>query len=191
MGHLALTNAGTTSRRSMVQGEGRRYPLQLAVVGRFALDPKANPPSLKPIELDQAQQPFVRLGEHVRLRPDPRLPTFEALLNLRVEIDPHQHHGLGGVVGGCPVFCASNYCREWAIRNRRPRMVGKVVGVMADVPTYILLTQPKLKSSDRSRRESRANRTEAGFVHFVLFEAARIECPECPGPNVGEVVVEP
>jgi hypothetical protein len=166
--------------------------MQLVIsAGRFVLDPQANPPRLKPIEDGSDRGPFVTVGTHVRLRPDPRLPLFEAILNLRVEIDARQHHGLGGVVGGCSVFCTSNFCREWALRNGRPRMVGKVIGVMADEPMYILLTQPKLKAADRSRRESRANRAEAGLVHFVLIEPGRIECPECPGPNVGEIVVEP
>jgi hypothetical protein len=163
----------------------------LISAGRFALDPKANPPRLKPIELGPNSRPLVSLGPHVRLRPDPRLPPFEAMLNMRVEIDTDQYHGLGGVIGGCSVFCTSNFCTSRALRRREPAIVAKVVGVMSDVPYFVLLSQPRLKGATRSRHESLANRSESGLMPHLLTEPGEIECPHCPGPNLGEIVLEP
>jgi hypothetical protein len=68
-------------------------------------------------------------------------------------------------------------------------MTAKIIGVMADEPTYVLLSQPKLKGLPRPRRETTANRREAGLVPFVLIEPGTVECGYCPGLNVGEVVV--
>lgn len=94
---------------------------------------------------------------------------------------------MGDVEGACAVICTSNWCRQWALRARRPRVVAKIVGVMADEPRFVLLSQPRLKNAPRGRHESSANRLEAGLFSFVLDEPGAVECPICPGPNVGEV----
>ena len=159
--------------------------------GNFALDPDHNPPKLRPIEAGDNDRPFVALGRHVRLRPDPRLGTLEALLNLRVEVDPEHFEGLGDVNGGCGVFCTTNYCRDLAVRRRWPSPVAKVVGVLAGEPIFILLTQPRLTGVARPRHESKTNRKESGLAHHILIEAGELECPICPSRNVGEIVVEP
>jgi hypothetical protein len=162
----------------------------LLVSGGFLLDEAANPPPLKAITLDRDDSRSVTVGRGVTLRMDPNLTLADALLNARVVVNARRYRGLGSVVGGCAVLCASNYCRDWALRNRRPRMVAKVIGVLADEPTYVLLTQPKLKGASRSRRESTANRIEAGLVSFILIEPITVECPHCPGPNLGEVTLD-
>ena len=162
----------------------------LIVRGRFALDPTTTPP-LKLVSVDPIGSRSVDVGRGVRLRLDGSLPKNEAMLNAKVEIDPRRFGGLGSVVDGTSILCASNYCSDWARRNRRPRVVGKVIGVMADEPMYILLTQPKLKAATRPNRESKRNRVEAGLVHFVLVQPGVVECPECPSRNVGKIVFEP
>jgi hypothetical protein len=161
----------------------------LLVSGRFVLDEKANPPPLKTIRLDPNGSASVSIGRGVAFRPDSGLSMPNAMYNARVVVDAAQYRGLGSVIDGCAVLCVSNHCRDWAFRNGRPRIVAKIVGVMADVPTYVLLRQPKLKGATWSRRESAANRLEAGLVPFVLIEPCAVECAYCPGGNVGEVSV--
>ncbi len=159
----------------------------LQISGRFRLDEAANPPPLKTITLDRDGSRSVTVGRGVALRLDPNLTVADALLNARIVVDAERYGGLGSVVDGCAVLCASNYCLDWARRNRRPRMVAKVIGIEADEPTYVLLAQPKLKGASRSRRESKANRIEAGLVSYVLIEPITVECPNCPSSNRGEV----
>lgn len=89
------------------------------------------------------------------------------------------------------MICTSNWCRERSRRARRPRVVAMIIGVMADEPRFVVLMQPKLHDAPRGRHESRANRIEAGLAPFVLIEPAAIECSSCPGPNVGEVDLQP
>jgi len=128
----------------------------------------------------------VALGRHVALRLDHHANLLDGLLDARIVTSP-RFTGLGNVQGGCAVICTSNGCREWALRARRPRVVAKIIGVVADEPRFVLLMQPKLNNAPRGRHESRANRIEAGLVPFVLVEPATIECAMCPGPNIGVV----
>jgi hypothetical protein len=161
----------------------------LQVRGRFRLDEDANPPALKTVTPHPDGSRSVTVGRGVALRLDPNLTVADALLNARIVVEAERYRGLGSVVDGCAVLCASNYCREWALRNGRPRTVAKVIGILANEPTYMLLAQPKLKGASRARRESKANRIEAGLVPFVLIEPVEVECPHCPGRNLGEVTL--
>jgi hypothetical protein len=169
----------------------RECVMRLVVSGRFVLDEAAIPPPLKAIVLDQDGSPCIPVGRGVTLRLDPDLAIAPAVLNAKVIIDPKRYEGLGSVVDGCAVLCTSNYCGDWARRNGRPRIVAKIVGVMADEPTYVLLSQPKLKAASRSSHVSKANRIEAGLMPFILIQPGTVECPYCPGPNIGKVIVEP
>jgi len=153
------------------------------------LDAVANPPPLKPIGLDPAGNRSVLVGRGITLRLGKQLTLQDSLLDARVVIDGDRFGGLGSVTDACSVLCASNFCRDWALRNGRPRVVAKVIGIMAVEPTYVLLTQPKLKGAMRPRRESTTNRREAGLAPFVLIEPGAIECGYCSGHNVGIVEV--
>lgn len=159
----------------------------LRVTGKFALDNDRNPPPLKPVVRSKDGMVNVALGRGVDLRLRPHPDALDSLLDSRVVVGPGRFSGLGSVTDACAVFCISNFCRDWALKNGRPRVVAKVIGLMADEPRYVLLTQPRLKVAARTRRESRANRIEAGLVALTLIEPATVECPHCPGPNVGEV----
>jgi len=128
----------------------------------------------------------VNLGRNVALRLDHHANLLDGLLDARVVTSPG-FTGLGNVEGGCAVICTSNWCLEWARRARRPRVVAKIIGVMADEPRFVLLMQPKLKDAPRGRHESIANRIEAGLVLFVLTEPSTVECAICPSPNIGEL----
>jgi hypothetical protein len=160
--------------------------LELFTTGKFVLDGKSNPPPLKPLVVVDEGRRTVELGRNVALRLGHQSDLLEGLLDARI-VPSLGFTGLGDVEGGCVVICASNSCSQWALRARRPRIVAKVIGVMADQPRFVLLAQPKLKSAPRARRESIANRREGGLVPFVLVEPGRVECAICPGPNVGEV----
>ncbi len=120
----------------------------------------------------------LRLGHHASV--------LDGLLDARIVTSPG-FTGLGNVEHGCAVICTSNWCLEWARRARRPRVVAKVIGVMADEPRFVLLMQPKLRNTPRGRHESSPNRIEAGLVPIVLVTPATVECPICPGPNFGEL----
>lgn len=163
--------------------------MKIAVSGKFALDGDRNPPRLKSIDSGSDGSRTVSLGRGVNLRLGPHPDVLDALLDSRIAVDPAAFTGLGSVTDGCAAFCTSNDCSQWALKNRRPRTVAKVVGVMADQPRYVLLAQPKLMGTVRARRESTANRTEGGLVYFVLIEPATVECPHCPGRNLGQVTV--
>jgi hypothetical protein len=112
---------------------------------------------------------------------------LHSLLDSRVEVDSAAFKGLGSVTDACAVFCLSNSCRQWALLNKRPRIVAKIVGILADGPRYVLLTQPRLKGAPHSRRESTSNRTESGLVPFVLNEPGAVECSYCPKVSGGRV----
>lgn len=163
--------------------------MKLAVTGKFALDGEWNLPPLKPLRRVVGEAPSVALGRTVELRLAGHANLLDGLLDARIVVSSG-FAGLGGVEGGCAVLCASNWCREWARRAGRPRVVAKIVGVMADEARFVLLTQPQIKNAPRGRHESRANRIEAGLVAVVLVEPGTVECPMCPGPNVGEVTVQ-
>lgn len=163
--------------------------MKLGVDGKFVLDPRHNPPRIRSIEVaaDAAQRVSVGLGVWLELRPD--LDPLDRLLDARPRVDS-TYTGLASIRDACAVICASNHCADWARRSGgRPRIVAKIVGVMADEPRFVLLSLPRLKGAERLRRESRANRVEAGLVHAVLNEPARVECPHCPVGNSGEVSV--
>ena len=115
---------------------------------------------------------------------------LEALLDARV-VTSRGFTGLGDVEGACAVFCTSNWCQQRSLRARQPRVVAKIIGVMADEPRFVVLMQPRLLRAPRGSHESRANRIEAGLAPFVLVEPAAIECSSCPGHNVGEVDLQP
>jgi len=160
--------------------------MELAVSGKFVLDSKWNPPPLKPFRRVLEGAPSVALGRSVELRLGHHADPLDGLLDARIVVSS-SFTGLGDIEGGCVVLCASNWCREWARRAGRPRIVAKIIGVMADEARFVLLTQPKLRNAPRGRHESSANRIEAGLVPFVLVEPAAVECAMCPGPNIGEV----
>lgn len=160
--------------------------LELSVTGKFLLDDKSNPPELKSIRHASDGTWSVGLGRSVALRLGHHANLLDALLDGRIETSSG-FTGLGSVEGGCAVICTSNWCRDWALRARRPRVVAKVIGVMADEPRFVLLRQPKLRDAPRERHESSANRIEAGLVPHVLIEAAAVECSSCPGPNIGKL----
>ena len=161
--------------------------MTLNVTGKFALDNDRNPPPLKAVGQAPEGTPTVFLGRGVELRLGQLPDALDSLLASRIVVDPVVFTGLGSVTDACAVFCLSNYCRDWAFKNRRPRIAAKIVGVMADRPRYVLLTQPRLQGASRSRRESPANRAEAGLLPHVLVEPGVVECAHCPGRNVGEV----
>jgi hypothetical protein len=163
--------------------------MELAVTGKFALDPEWNPPPIRPVHHVLGRARSVHLGRGVELRLGLHADPLDGLLDARVVIS-RGFTGLGDVEGGCAVLCASNWCREWARRAGRPRIVAKIIGVMADEARFVLLTQPKLKNAPRGRHESSANRIEAGLVPFVLVEPGAVECAMCPGPNIGQVYPE-
>jgi hypothetical protein len=158
------------------------------VTGKFALDSEWNPPPLEPLRLVADAAPSVKLGRHAELRLGRHANLLYGLLDARIVVS-NGFTGLGDVEGGCAVLCTSNRCREWARRSGRPRVVAKIVGVMADEARFVLLMQPRLKNTPRVRHESGAHRIEAGLVPFVLVEPGAVECAICPGPNVGEVRV--
>lgn len=158
----------------------------LTVSDRFKLDTDHDPPTLKSIVNGPDGSRTVTIGRGVELRLGRHTSTLDALLDARV-LTSGGSTGLGSVEDACSVFCASNHCREWARRNRRPRMVAKVVGIMADEPRYVLLAQPRLQGAERQRRESPGNRAEAGLVHHVLVEPGTVECAWCPSRSIGEV----
>jgi len=162
--------------------------VKLAVTGKFVLDEERNPPPLRSIEASSVGEISIPLGRGVDLLLRPHANLLDRLLDSRVKIS-EGFTGLGSIEGGCSVFCTSNWCREWARRMRRPRIVAKVVGVMADEATFVLLSQPRLLGAQRGRRETRVNRVEAGLAPFVLIEPGAVECTECPGRNMGEVRV--
>lgn len=159
--------------------------MELAVTGKFVLDNDRNPPPLKRLRGETGAR-FVRLGRHVDLRLGDHPSLLDGLLDARV-VTSTGFTGLGDVDRGCAVICASNSCRQWALRARRPRVVAKIVGVMAGEARYVLLAQPRLAGSTRGRRETTASRSEAGLVPFVLVEPRAVECAMCPGENRGEV----
>jgi len=161
--------------------------MNLSVNGKFALDNERNPPPLKPARQSDDGTVTVSIGRGVDLRLGRHPDALDSLLDSRIVVDPGAFTGLGSVSDACAVFCLSNHCREWARKNGRPRMVAKIIGVMADEPRYVLLTQPRLHGAARSRRESPANRIEAGLLSFILIEPGTVECPNCPGHNRGEV----
>ena len=161
--------------------------MNLSVSGKFALDNERNPPPLKPARQSDDGTVTVSVGRGVDLRLGRHPDALDSLLDSRIVVDPSAFTGLGSVTDACAVFCLSNYCSEWARRNGRPRTVAKIIGVMADEPRYVLLTQPKLQGAARSRRESTANRQEAGLLPVILIEPGMVECPHCPGHKVGEV----
>ncbi len=160
--------------------------MELTVTGKFLLDSGWNPPPLKSIERTPDGRSSVALGRDVALRLGHHPSVLDGLLDARI-VTSRGFTGLGSVEGGCAVICASNRCLESALRARRPRVVAKVIGVMADEPTFVLLTQPKLKGAPRGRHESSANRTDGRLVPYVLTEPAALECPICPGPNTGQI----
>ena len=162
--------------------------MELAVTGKFALDSEWNPPPLKPLRRVADGAPSAILGRHVELRLARHANLRDGLLDARIVVS-RGYTGLGDVEGGCAVLCASNWCRDWARRSRRPRVVAKIVGVMADEARFVLLRQPRLRNTPRGRHESSAQRIEAGLVPLVLVESGAVECAMCPGPNVGEVSV--
>jgi len=162
--------------------------MEIAVTGKFALDGDWNPPPLKPLRLRTDAARSVKLGRHVELRLGRHATLLDGLLDARIVVSSG-FTGLGDVEGGCAVLCASNWCREWARRAGRPRVVAKIIGVMADEARFVLLTQPKIRNAPRGRHESRARRVEAGLVPSVLIEAGAVECAVCPGPNIGQVIV--
>ena len=161
--------------------------MNLSVSGKFALDHDRNPPPLKPTRQSQVGTVTVPVGRGVDLRLGRHPDALDSLMDSRIVVDPDAFTGLGSVTDACAVFCVSNHCREWARKNGRPRTVAKIIGVMVDEPRYVLLTQPRLQGAARSRRESPANRIEAGLVAFTLAEPGAVECPHCPGRNRGEV----
>lgn len=164
--------------------------MKLGVYGKFVLDPAKNPPPIRHVELAADGSPRVSVGRGAWLEMRLDLNPLDRLLDARPRVEPDMFTGLASVTDACAVMCASNHCREWARKSGgRPRIVGKVVGVMADEPRYVLLTLPRLKGAERVRRESRVNRIDAGFVHSVLTEPATVECPHCPVGNAGEVGV--
>ncbi len=169
---------------------GQELQLRLTVTGKFVLDGERNPPPLKVLKDAPDGTRSFALGRNVALRLGHQSSLLEALLDARV-VTYRGFTGLGDVEGGCAVICSSNWCRQRAVRARRPRVVAKVIGLMADEPRIIVLMQPKLQRAPRGRHESRANRIEAGLAPFVLVEPAAIECSSCPGPNVGEVDLQP
>jgi hypothetical protein len=161
--------------------------MNLSVSGKFALDNDRNPPPLKAARQSDDGTVTVSVGRGVDLRLGRHPDTLDSLLDSRIVVDPDAFTGLGSVTDACAVFCTSNHCREWARKNGRPRTVAKIIGVMADEPRYVLLTQPRLQGAARLRRESTANRQEAGLLSFILIEPGAVECPQCPGRNRGEV----
>lgn len=160
--------------------------MELRVAGKFVLDDLSNPPALKSIRAIGNGRSIVEVGPNVALRLGHQSDVLDSLLDARI-VTSAGFSGLGDVEAGCAVLCVSNTCRQWALRARRPRIVAKVIAVMADQPRFILVAQPRLKAAPRARRESVANRREAGLVHYVLIEPAAVECAVCPGPNIGEV----
>jgi hypothetical protein len=161
--------------------------MNLSVNGKFALDNERNPPPLKPARQSDDGTVTVSVGRGVDLRLGRHPDALDSLLDSRIVVDPDVFTGLGSVTDSCAVFCTSNHCREWARKNGRPRTVAKIIGVMVGEPRYVLLTQPRLQGAARSRRESPANRIEAGLLSFILIEPGTVECPNCPGHNRGEV----
>lgn len=170
--------------------DGQERHLGLTVTGKFVLDGEWNPPPLKSLKHAPDGTRSFALGRNVDLRLGHQSSLFEGLLDARV-VTSRGFTGLGNVDGSCAVICASNWCRERSLRAGRPRVVAKIVGVMADEPRFVVLMQPKLQRAPRGRHESRANGIGAGLAPFVLVEPAAIECSSCPGPNVGEVDLQP
>jgi hypothetical protein len=164
---------------------------RLVIDGVFGLDQDFNPPPLKSIESRPDGSKVVRLGRGIDLRLGDHDDPLDCLLDARLAIDPIRFHGLGSVEEACAVVCKSNTCRAWALTNHRPRTVAKVIGVDSVRPRYVLLTMPSLKGAQRNRRESPANRIEAGLKPHVLVERGSVECIRCPGPNRGELLLEP
>ena len=118
--------------------------MNLSIFGKFALDEERNPPPFKPITTSPDGTGTVSLGRGIDLRL-PRHPVMlQSLLDARVEVDSAAFTGLACVTDACAVLCLSNSCRQWALLNRRPRIVAKIVGILADGPRYVLLTQPRL-----------------------------------------------
>jgi hypothetical protein len=161
--------------------------MNLSVSGKFALDEDRNPPPPKRTRQSDDGTVTVSVGRGVDLRLGRHPDALDSLLGSRIVVDPGAFTGLGSVTDACAVFCTSNHCREWARKNGRPRAVAKIIAVMADEPRYVLLTQPRLQGTARTRRESIANRQEAGLVSFILIEPGTVECSQCPGRNRGEV----
>ena len=161
--------------------------MNLSVSGKFVLDSDRNPPPLKPVGQSHDGAGTVSVGRGVDLQLGRHPDALDSLLGSRIVVDSGAFTGLGSVTDACAVFCTSNHCREWARRNGRPRTVAKIIGVMADEPRYVLLTQPRLQGAARLRRESTANRQEAGLLSFILIEPGTVECPYCPGHGRGEV----
>jgi hypothetical protein len=157
----------------------------LSVTGTFALDPKHNPPRLRSIGQTDDGSKTVEIGTGISLRLGDGGTLLESLLDLRVHVDVDVFEGLGNVTDACTIFCTSNTCRQAALRSGRPRMVAKVVGIDADQPRYVLLNPPPLLGTGRQRRETPANRKEAGLAPWVLIEPGKIACHRCP--NVGQV----
>lgn len=160
--------------------------MELTVSGRFVLDGELNPPPLKSMRGEPDGTTSVSLGRNIALRLGHTTNLLDGLLDARVVTSPG-FRGMGNVEGACAVICASNWCQDWAWRARRPRVVAKIIGVLADEPRFVLLRQPRLMNAPRGRHESTANRREAGLVPFILIEPGAVECAICPGPNVGEV----
>ena len=160
--------------------------VELVVSGRFVLDTSWNPPPPKSIRQSADGLRFVAVGRGIELRLGRHANPLDDLLDARI-VTSRGFAGLGSVEGGCAVLCNSNTCREWARRAGRPRLVAKVISVMADETRFVLLTQPKLKHAPRQRHESRASRTDAGLAPLVLVEPGSVECAMCPSHNVGEV----
>lgn len=163
----------------------------LIVDGKFGLDPRFNPPPLKPIMSGEGGLRIVRLGRGIELQLGHSPIILDSLLDTRVVVDPALFRGLGSVRGGCSVFCVSNACLNWAAMNGRPRMAAKVIGVDADQPRYVLLSTPRLRGARRAQKETVANRREARLVPHVLIEPGRVECSACGGSNTGDVILEP
>lgn len=166
----------------MAESEGKagENTFVLTVTGKFALDPKFNPPPLKAIRRG-GRGSYVDVGRGIKLRLADHAAPLDELLDMRVEIDDQLFSGVGSLEGGCAVMCASNRCADWARKNGRPRIVAKVIGIDALLPVYVVLSQPRLRDAPVVRHETAARRREAGLVPYVLIEPIQLECPQCSG----------
>jgi hypothetical protein len=108
-----------------------RPGVELTVSGKLVLDSEWNPPPMKPLRHGLEGVPSVKLGRGVELRLGHHASLLDGLLDARIVVS-RGFRGLGSIEGGCAVLCASNRCAEWARRAGRPRVVAKVIGVMAD-----------------------------------------------------------
>ena len=160
--------------------------MKLVVTDNFLLDSEWNPPPLKALRQRPDGTSYASFGRTVTLQLGHHASLLDGLRDARI-VTSRGFKGLGDVNDGCSVVCNSNRCRGWALRAHRPRVVAKVIGVLADEPRFVLLLQPKLSNAPRGRHESRANRIEARLVPYVLFTPEALECAVCPGRNIGEL----